>query len=144
MPIAASLSPLQTQIQNAFKMNMSAQSDTVALSIVNAVVSIVPTGLFPMPPPAPPIPLSPAGASAAISMVQNAYKMGMGAQSDTVATMLAQAISVIAPLAPPSGLSLLQTQLKNAYKLGMSSQSDTVAMLMAQAIIQYYLAGGII
>ena len=90
------------------------------------------------------IPLVPAGFSAGKSLIENALKLDKAANSDTVSMMMAQGISVIAPMAPPAGLSFLQTQLKTALNLGIASNPITVSLMIASAIPQYYMMGGVI
>ena len=142
MPIAASLPILQTQVANSFNMGKGAQSTIVATIIASAVASAAPMGLFPSAPV--PIPLVPSGFSAGKVMIENAFKMANGANVDAVSLMIANGISLIAPLAPPAGLSFLQMQIKNAMSMGAGATPQIVAMTIANAIPQYYMMGGII
>lgn len=142
MPIAASFPILNSQITNAFNLGPAAKPDLVAQMITSAVASAVPLGYLPAAPS--PIPLAPVGFSNCNSIIKNAFNMGPAANIMTTSSMMAQGISVLAPLAPPTGLPALQSQIVNAFSLGLAAQPNIVALMISQAIIQYYLAGGII
>ena len=141
MPIAASFPALQSQLVSAFSNGPGANPTSVATQIASAVGSIVPTGIFP---PFPPTPLVPAGLSAGISLMQQAFSLQQGANKKTVSQMMAQAISLIAPTAPPAGLSILQQQIESAMALEQGAQQNLVATIIASAIISYYTMGGVL
>jgi len=142
MAIAASLPTLNTQILQALSMGTAAQSTTVATIISLGVASAALTGQMVAGPIL--IPVIPAGLSATQSLMTQSLNMGNGAQPSTVAQMMAQAVSLCAPLVPPVGLAVLQTQILQALSLGNSVQPSTVAQMMAQGIINYFQMGLVI
>lgn len=141
MPIQASLPVLQSQLIQAFSMDKGASIPISAQMIGSAVGSIVPTGIFP---PFPPAPLVPAGLPAGISLLQQAMSLDKGANKATVSKMIAQAVSLIAPMAPPAGLSVLANQIEIAFSMDKGAQKQPVASQIATAIITYYTMGGVL
>jgi hypothetical protein len=77
-------------------------------------------------------------------MIEQAFSMGSAATAGASAQMIATAISILAPSAPPAGLSLLQTQIKQAFSLGQAAKADLAATMIAAAIPSYYMAGGVL
>jgi len=142
MPIAAGMPILQSQFVSAMSLKQGAQVQSTSAIMASAIASVVPMGLFPVAPT--PIPLTPAGMSAGLSMIQNAMSLKQGAQISTVSKMIANGISLIAPTAPPAGLSLLGQQLESAMSMKQGAQIQTTTSLMASAIITYYTSGGVL
>lgn len=142
MPIAAGQSILQSQIKSALSLDVAAQPQTFVAIVIAALSSVIPMGLLPSAPS--PIPLTPAGISAAQSNMDTALNLGPAAQIDTTAALIALAVSLAAPLAPPAGLSNLQSQIANALSMQQAANIDMTAQLIALSIIQYYTMGGII
>lgn len=142
MPIQAGLPILQSQFLSALSMKQGAQVQISANLLGAAIGTAVPLGLLPMVPS--PIPLVPAGLSAGISMIRQALSMKQGAEISTVSQLIANGISLIAPLAPPSGLSLLAKQIESAFSMKQGAREQTTANLLASAVITYYTSGGIL
>lgn len=141
MPIAASLSILQTQIKSAMSMRQAAQTSISAQLVSGGVAMIVPTGILPL---VPPVPLVPIGLSAGSALISQGLSMSSAATAKVSAQMIASGVSMIAPLAPPAGLSLLTSQLESAFSMKQAATTDMVSQLIAMAIISYYTAGGIL
>lgn len=141
MPIAASVSMLQTQLQSALSMSQAAQISTSSQMITSSVATIVPTGILPG---VPPVPLAPIGISAGMSMILQGLSMGIAGTVSISAQLIASGVSLIAPLAPPSGLSLLTSQLQSAFSMKQAATADMASQLIATAIISYYTSGGIL
>ena len=135
MSIIAGMSIIQSQLSSAFNLGISGKSSLTSSIIISAVASVVPMAMLPM---IPPIPLIPIGISAAINMLNSANNMDIAGKPEIVAQMIATAISIIAPLAPPTGLSLLQSQLKSAFSLGISGKPGLTSQMIALAICNYY------
>jgi hypothetical protein len=142
MPIAAGFSILQSQFTSALSMKQSSQIVSTANIIASAIAASAPLGLFPVAPI--PVPLIPSGMSAGMAMIQQAMSMKQAAQISSVAKLMANGISLIAPTAPPTGLSLLSQQLESAMSMKQGAQIQTTANLMASAIITYYTSGGVL
>jgi hypothetical protein len=142
MPIAASQSLLQNQIKSALSLDKAANKPLVATLIASAIASAVPMGLLPSVPS--PIPLAPAGFAGTQSGIQGAFDLGPAATPDLVAQLMASAISLCAPLAPPAGLTMLQSQIASALKKDQAANKDILALELATAIVSYYTAGGIL
>lgn len=145
MPIAAATSTLNSSINAALNMGKAANQSIVVAQIIAGLGSAIPMGLYPTSPSPPfPIPLVPAGIAAAQSQAISGFSMGKAADIDTVAKILANAVSLAAPIVPPSGLSALESQIKNALSMGKSANQATVASLLSTAIIQYYTSAGVL
>jgi len=142
MPIAASFPVLQPQLKASMSLGPAGNASIIATLISSALSSVVPMGMFPLVPS--PIPLTPVGFSACKTMIENSMNLKEAANIDTVALMMANGISLMAPLAPPVGLTYLQSQIKNALNLGQVANADIIALTIASAIPQYYMMGGII
>lgn len=141
MPIAASFSSLNSQIEQALSMGQGAQISVVATQFASAVSGAVPSGQWP--PPFYP-PLAPSGFSASQSLFEQALSMDVAANPATTAQLFAQAVSVMAPIVPPSGLATLATQIEQAFNMGPAAQEPLVAIIITQAIITYFLSGGVL
>lgn len=145
MPIAAATSTLNSSINAALNMGKAANQSAVIAQIIAALGSSIPMGLYPTSPSPPfPIPLVPSGIAAAQAQALSGFSMGKAADVDTVAKILANAVSLAAPIVPPSGLSALESQIKNALSMEKSANQATVASLLATAIIQYYTSAGVL
>lgn len=145
MPIAAATSTLNSSIATALQMGKAATPSVVVAQIIGALGASIPMGLYPTSPTPPfPVPLVPAGIAAAQAQALSGFSMGKAADIDTVAKILANAVSLAAPIVPPSGLSALESQIKNALSMGKSANQATVASLLATAIVQYYTSAGVL
>ena len=142
MPIGAAIPILKPAISSAFSMDQAAKASLSAATIMSALLSAVPMGMFPVAPT--PIPLVPGGASACKTMIEQAFSLGPAATAEASAQMIATGISILAPTAPPAGLSLLQTQIKQAFSLGQAAKPDMAATMIAAAIPSYYMTGGVL
>lgn len=142
MPIAGGNSLLQNQLKSSLSLQQGAQIKTSASLISAGIASIVPMGLLPSAPS--PIPLTPAGLSAGMNMIEQALSLDKGATISTVASLLANGISLIAPLAPPAGLSILSQLIESALSLDVGADIGITSAQIASAIITYYTCGGII
>ena len=140
MPIAATLSGMQAQIKNAFSLDIAASKDLKSTLITTAIASCAPSGVMAMG--AAMIPLAPGGFSGTQTLVKNSCSMDVAANKDLLSTMMASAISVLCPIAPPAAFSALQAQLKQAYSLQLGSSPDLIATMIASAVISYYTGGG--
>lgn len=141
MPIATGLSVLQSQFLSALSFKQGAQVQMTATLFASAVATVAPMGLLPG---VPPIPLVPAGVSAGMSMIQQALSLQQSAAQATVSKMIANGVSLIAPLAPPAGLSTLAQQIESALTLDQGARENVVANLIATAVIMYYTSGGVL
>lgn len=145
MPIAAAQSVIESQIKAALSLDKGANIDATATIIAAGIASGVPMGLFPTAPTPPfPIPLSPTGLSATQNGIKAALSLDKGANIDTTAQLIAQAISLMAPIVPPAGLSGLISQIKNALSLDKGANSDTFAKLVSVGVVAYYQAAGVL
>ena len=140
MAIVAAQSPMSNAINAAWSMGKGAQIATSSQMVCMAIASVVPMGLYPTPPSM--TPLTPAGYSAAVSLMTSAMSMGKGAQISTTSKQMAQAIALIAPLCPSIGLSSLGSMIEAAMSMGKGAQINTTAQQLAQAIVTYYTTGG--
>jgi len=142
MPIAAALTPLQSQIDAAQNAGVAGSPSLTSTQIATALASAVPMGIIMLGPT--PTPLVPAGFSATQSLLQAAFNMGVAGTPSSVAQMIASAISVMAPLAPPIGLSALQSMIQAIFNLGLAGSSSTTAQMLATAIVTYYTSGAVL
>lgn len=142
MPIAGAINALQVQIKNSLSLDMAATPELFALSITNALTSIVPSGQ--MPSPSGPLPLIPAGFAAMQAQAKNAASLDMAATPDTAAEVLTTAIIALVPMVPPVAQAVLKIQIKNAFSLDTAATPDSVATVLANAIISYYTAAGVV
>lgn len=142
MPISAGTSIIQSQFQSALSLQQGATIQSTASILASAVATAAPLGLIAAGPAM--IPLIPAGASASVQMLQNALSLNVGAQIGTVSQLIAAAISIIAPLAPPAGLQTLSKQIESALSMQQGATINTTASLVATAIVAYYTIGGVI
>lgn len=141
MPISSANSIFKAGIESAYNLGMGGSPSVDATVITAALASGVPLGLKRVGKPY--IPLAPAGFSACKSMIEDAFNLSMGGSPSTAALVIAQAISMLAPLAPPIGLSMLKSQLESIFNLGMGGNPSIIATQMAQAIVMYYKIGAI-
>jgi len=142
MPIAATMSALQSLLQNVFNSGIAGKPELSSLTYANAIASIAPSGLFPAG--SAMIPLVPAGFSACQSLLQNAFNSGLAGTPDLTSVLVATAISVLCPMVPPSGLSTLQSLLQNVYASDVAGTPDLTSMMEANAIISYFMSCGVI
>jgi len=142
MPIAAGLSPLKSQISTALKMDRAATPSALATMIASATAGIAPMGLMPMGITA--VPLVPSGLSATKSQIQNALKMERSAKPNSLAQMIAIAISTLCPMVPPAGLSVCKSQIASAFKMDRAAKPNSIAQMIAQAIVSYFQSGGVL
>lgn len=142
MPITATQKLLETQIKTAFSLDKGAEKTIISLMLATAIASSASAGLLPSAPS--PIPLIPCGLTAGQTLIQNSMSLDKMATQDLVAQLIAQGVSVIAPMCPPVGLATLQLQLAQALKMDKGASPDLTAQLWSQAIIAYYSMGTII
>ena len=145
MPILAGTSLVINSIKNALSLKEGAEISTTAQLIALGVAQIVSMGLFPVTPTPPfPLPLVPSGLSAGQNLIKQALSMREGADINTTAQLIAQGISMIAPVAPVSGLSALTNSIRTALTLKEGADIITTANLIGIAIPMYYMSGGVL
>lgn len=142
MPIAAGASLLQNLIKASLSFQQGAQVKTTASLVSVGVASVAPMGLLPLGPSL--APLVPSGVSAGLTMIEQALSLGQGAQKSVAAALMANGISLIAPLAPPAGLSILKQLIELAMSMDKGANIDATASQIATAVITYYTCGGVI
>jgi len=140
MPLAGSYAALKAGISNAFNLQSAATPDLKATILTNAIASSLPTGINTVTT----LPPVPGGFAATQAQLKNAFSLDLAATPDTVSTIMAAAISILAPDVIPAGLPALGPQLKNALTLDKAASPDSVAGIMASAIIAYYTACGVV
>jgi len=143
MAIAATMPSLQSQIANAMQKGPAAEPPVVAADIIGAVAQSASAGLQPLPGPAPPIPVIPAGQVAATA-IYTGVLLANPPDSSISAAGLAGAVALVAPQVPPFGLMTLRTQLEVSLNKGPAAEVQIIAQEWASAIIAYYNAGGVI
>jgi hypothetical protein len=138
MPIMVGMAIIQSQLSSAFNMAIAGKPDLTSVMMTAAVASAVPMAMLPM---TPPIPLAPVGFSATQSMLSSAFNMGVAGKPGMMATMIATAYSVLAPMCPPTGLAILQSMLSSAFSMDLAGKPDLMATMIASAICTYFTCG---
>lgn len=133
---------LNTALLLSHSQGKGAQISSSNKMFVQAISSVVPSGLIPAGVTL--VPLVPAGMMASSALLQTALSMGKGATIATTSKLTAQAISVLAPQCPPAGLMVLSSQLESALSSGKGAKTSVVCQQFSQSIIQYYLSGGVV
>ena len=141
MPIAAGMPLINSSTESALSMAEASTADATTNLIMSALLSAVPMGMFPVAPT--PIPLVPGGASACQTLIKQALSLGVAATPDLTAQMIASAISILAPTAPPAGVTTLQSQIKSALSMDKAAKPAAVAAQIASAVVSYYSTGGV-
>lgn len=141
MPISGANGVFKAGIESAYNLSMGGNPSSGATVITAALASGVPMGLKKVGKPW--IPLVPAGFGACKAGMESSFNLSMGGNPSSAAAVIAQAISTLAPLAPPIGLSMLKSQLEGIFNLSMGGNPSIIASQMASAIVNYYKVGTI-
>lgn len=141
MPIAPTLSTLQTQLAQAMQKGPAAEPPVVATDIIGAIAQTASAGLQPIGTGA--IAVVPAGQSVATAVYTGVLLLNPPATTLS-ATGLAGAIVLIAPQVPPTGFATLTSQLEASLNKGPAADVQVIAQEWASAVIAYYTAGGIV
>lgn len=143
MPIAAAMTPMKSIIKQALSLKQVATNDAIAGIITAAMSSTVCMGMFPPGPT--PVPLIPSGASGTMNMLKSALSLSQSASNSQIASMMANAISILVPTVPPSGQTTLKSMIENTVlNLSQSADNDMIAGNLANAIVTYYTCAGVV
>lgn len=142
MAIGSAVSGFKSGFANAWNLGNSAEQKTVAALETQTLTSGVPKGKIRKGTSM--ISVPPTCISACKTLLVSAYNLGNGASQQAVAPLVAQAVSVLAPIVPTSGISVLKTILESAWDLGNGAEQKPVANISSTGMLAYYQSGGVV
>ena len=140
MAIGAIQIPLGASIQAAWSVGKGAKVNTSSQTFALALASQIPAGMYPAGITL--LPLVPTGVTAMSSLMTAGLSLGKGSTIASTSKLMAQSISVLAPMCPPIGVGLLGSLIEASMSLGKGAQVATVSKQIASAITLYYMTGG--